>query len=212
MRVRVDASKNRLTIVAPRSVGTFLIARSLISLNGSAVSRISWICSPVSGSSPSRSLPSGAGHVAGLRRRTMHDGVAAVEFVDQHVDAPAGRRRRASSRRHRRWIGSSRPPRSISTASAMRAGPPEVGQLVERRANRAARCTARRRRSRRACRRCPTECRSGPTTGRGPDRLQVVAVERDVERALRDRRRARVRRSSIRFAPRAELRGAECRR
>ena len=40
MRVRVDASKNRLTIVAPRSVGTFLIARSLISLNGSAVSRI----------------------------------------------------------------------------------------------------------------------------------------------------------------------------
>jgi hypothetical protein len=31
MRVRVDASKNRLTIVWPRSVGTFLNARSLIS-------------------------------------------------------------------------------------------------------------------------------------------------------------------------------------
>ena len=44
-RVRVDASKKRLTIVAPRSVGTFLIARSLISLNGSAVSRMSVICS-----------------------------------------------------------------------------------------------------------------------------------------------------------------------
>ena len=43
MRVRVDASKNRLTIVLPRSAGTFLIGRSLISLNGSAVSRISRI-------------------------------------------------------------------------------------------------------------------------------------------------------------------------
>jgi hypothetical protein len=43
-RVRVDASKNRLTIVAPRSVGTFLIARSLISLKGSAVSRMRLIC------------------------------------------------------------------------------------------------------------------------------------------------------------------------
>jgi hypothetical protein len=39
-RVRVEASKNRLTIVEPRSVGTFLMARSLISLNGSAVSRM----------------------------------------------------------------------------------------------------------------------------------------------------------------------------
>ena len=39
-RVRVDASKNRLTIVEPRRVGTFLIARSLISLNGWAVSRM----------------------------------------------------------------------------------------------------------------------------------------------------------------------------
>ena len=57
-RVRVDASKKRFTIVAPRSVGTFLIARSLISLNGSAVSRINWICSPLNGSSPRRSLPS----------------------------------------------------------------------------------------------------------------------------------------------------------
>src|SRR4029077_9315970 len=57
MRVRVDASKKRLTTVSPRSVGTFLILRSLISLNGSAVSRMSRICSGVSGSSASRSLP-----------------------------------------------------------------------------------------------------------------------------------------------------------
>jgi hypothetical protein len=40
IRVRVEASKNRLTMVLPRSAGTFLIGRSLTSLNGSAVSRI----------------------------------------------------------------------------------------------------------------------------------------------------------------------------
>jgi hypothetical protein len=57
MRVRVEASKKRLTIVAPRSVGTFLIARSEISLNGSATSRMVVICSRVI-PRPSRSLPS----------------------------------------------------------------------------------------------------------------------------------------------------------
>ena len=44
MRVRVDASKKRLTIVFPLSTGTFLIRRSEISLKGSAVSRIIRIC------------------------------------------------------------------------------------------------------------------------------------------------------------------------
>src|SRR5919112_3992228 len=57
MRVRVEASKKRLTIVLPRSAGTFLMARSLTSLNGSAVSRMSWICPELSGSRPTRSLP-----------------------------------------------------------------------------------------------------------------------------------------------------------
>ncbi len=59
MRVRVLASKKRLTIVWPRSAGTFLIARSLISLNGSAVSRIRRICAAVRCSRPRRSLPIG---------------------------------------------------------------------------------------------------------------------------------------------------------
>src|SRR5438094_632567 len=58
MRVRVEFSKKRFTIVEPRNAGTFFIARSLISLNGSAVSRMSRIWSPVSDSRPSRSLPS----------------------------------------------------------------------------------------------------------------------------------------------------------
>jgi len=40
MRVRVEASKNRLTMVLPRSAGTFLMGRSETSLNGSAVSRM----------------------------------------------------------------------------------------------------------------------------------------------------------------------------
>ncbi len=44
-RVRVDASKKRLTMVLPRRTGTFLMRRSEISLKGSAVSRIARICS-----------------------------------------------------------------------------------------------------------------------------------------------------------------------
>src|SRR6266545_2667399 len=56
--VRVELSKKRLTIVEPRRAGTFLIARSLISLNGSAVSRMRSICSLDNGSRPRRSLPS----------------------------------------------------------------------------------------------------------------------------------------------------------
>ncbi len=58
-RVRVEGSKKRLTIVLPRSTGTFLIRRSLISLNGSAVSRIVRICSALRPSRPTRSFPSG---------------------------------------------------------------------------------------------------------------------------------------------------------
>src|SRR5437867_3850757 len=60
MRVRVEASKNRLTIVLPRNAGTFLMGRSDTSLNGSAVSRIRRIWSGERCSSPTRSLPSTA--------------------------------------------------------------------------------------------------------------------------------------------------------
>ena len=58
IRVRVEASKKRLTMVLPRSAGTFLMARSLTSLKGSAVSRMSRICSRLSASRPVRSFPS----------------------------------------------------------------------------------------------------------------------------------------------------------
>ena len=60
MRVRVEASKKRLTIVLPRSAGTFLMGRSETSLNGSAVSRMRRICSAESGARPTRSLSSAA--------------------------------------------------------------------------------------------------------------------------------------------------------
>ena len=54
VRVRVLGSKNRLTTVRPRSVGTFLIARPPISFIASAVSRISVISSASSPAIPSR--------------------------------------------------------------------------------------------------------------------------------------------------------------
>ena len=57
IRVRVEGSRKRLTMVFPRRTGTFLMRRSLISLNGSAVSRIPSICSQVSCWSPVRSFP-----------------------------------------------------------------------------------------------------------------------------------------------------------
>ena len=60
MRVRVDDSKKRLTIVLPRSAGTFLMTRSDTSLKGSAVSRMRRIWSGERRSRPIRSLPKAA--------------------------------------------------------------------------------------------------------------------------------------------------------
>src|SRR5258706_666433 len=55
-RVRVEASKKRLITVLPRSVGTFLMGRSPISANESAVSRMSSISPADRSAMPSRSL------------------------------------------------------------------------------------------------------------------------------------------------------------
>ena len=60
-RVRVLFSKKALTMVLVRSTGTFLTGRSEISLKASAVSRMAVICSRVSPSSASRSLPNVGG-------------------------------------------------------------------------------------------------------------------------------------------------------
>src|SRR5437660_10798992 len=56
VRVRVEASKNRLMIVLPRSAGTFLTSRVEISLKLSAVSRIPVISAAVRLRMPSKSL------------------------------------------------------------------------------------------------------------------------------------------------------------
>ena len=56
VRVRVEASKNRLMIVFPRRAGTFLIARAETSLNDPAVSRIVVISSTESSLMPRRSF------------------------------------------------------------------------------------------------------------------------------------------------------------
>ncbi len=54
VRVRVLGSKNRLTTVRPRSVGTFLIGRCAISCIASAVSRMRTISSGDRSAMPSR--------------------------------------------------------------------------------------------------------------------------------------------------------------
>ena len=138
MRVRVDASKNRLTIVEPRSVGTFLIARSLISLNGSAVSRIS--SNLLAGQRLERraDLCRATASRRVLARSGDDDGVAAVEILDEHVDAVRRRDVDLLADDVRRGSGSSRPPRSIEHGERDARRPAEVGELVERRANRAA--------------------------------------------------------------------------
>src|SRR5262245_22763835 len=56
VRVRVEASKNRLMTVLPRNVGTFLMGRVEISRKDSAVSKISSICSTERSWMPSRCL------------------------------------------------------------------------------------------------------------------------------------------------------------
>src|SRR5215471_6653517 len=73
VRVRVEDSKNRLMIVLPRSVGTFLMGRDASSCMDSAVSRISRISPQSSSRIPSRSFrftlfPS---HKLRLRRRLL---------------------------------------------------------------------------------------------------------------------------------------------
>src|SRR5438128_11991935 len=91
MRVRVEASKNRLTMVLPRSAGTFLMGRSDTSLNGSAVSRIRRIWSAERCSRPTRSLPSAAvieGSGSGSSRHSaLHQIhlILPVHLFHQHV-------------------------------------------------------------------------------------------------------------------------------
>src|SRR6476661_1218267 len=134
IRVRVEASKNRLTMVLPRSAGTFLIGRSLTSLNGSAVSRMRRIWSALSGSRPTRSLPSASPLTSAPHQL---DGVAAVQLGHEHVHPVAG----AGAHGGADDIGLDRQLAAATVdqhAEEDAARPAEVGALVECRAHGAA--------------------------------------------------------------------------
>ena len=145
IRVRVEASKNRLTIVLPRNAGTFLMGRSDTSLNGSAVSRISrdllgrhaargrpGLCRAlrhaviILGSSPNRStssrpsssFTSTSTRSPGLVCTTLPDDVGLNRAARARRDRPARPARCA-------WDGRSRP--------AHRARPARCGRCTGRR-------------------------------------------------------------------------------
>src|SRR5690349_13515426 len=101
VRVRVLGSKNRLTTVRPRSVGTFLIGRAAISFIASAVSRMSTISSGERSAMPSRCLwrrrvaatGAGAATATSLSFGRNDDFVMTVYLLEQNLDALAPRRR-----------------------------------------------------------------------------------------------------------------------
>ncbi len=137
MRVRVLGSTKKFTIVLPRRAGTFLISRVPTFLKAAAVSRMVLISAAVSSWIPSRSLrshtasrsPRGAARSAGGDARSGDLRLVSVIFFPARR-RPARHRSARSARRRagrRRWecfcrrnparIGSSRWPRSMSTAS-----------------------------------------------------------------------------------------------
>src|SRR5690349_9410935 len=194
IRVRVDASKNRLTIVLPRSAGTFLIGRSETSLNGSAVSSTRRICSGVRCSRPTRSFPRtgfmpkapriprlGWGYRWSSLAAYQVDLILSVQLFDEHVHP-------LPAIHFHLFANDIRLDRELAPAPIDQhaerdpLGAPEVGELVERGAH-------------------------GPSgiehvvddhhvlavqvagdprladDGLGPDRFEVVAIEGDIEGA-----------------------------
>src|SRR5262249_7141643 len=95
-RVRVEASKKRLTTIRPRNAGTFLMGRRPMALIDSAVSSRSVISSGVSGSIPRRSLERRLATVTRLGRPFENpDLVGAVGLLEHDLDDLAVGRRDA---------------------------------------------------------------------------------------------------------------------
>ncbi len=136
MRVRVEASKKRLTIVFPRRAGTFLIGRSLTSLNGSAVSRMSRICSARERLERRRGPCPGRGTLQPPPHDQLH-GIPAVQFrhQDVHPVAGAGADGDPDDVRLDRQLPA---PAVDQHAEQDPPGPAEVGELIERGAHRPA--------------------------------------------------------------------------
>ena len=80
VRVRVLGSKNRLTTVRPRSVGTFLMARPPISFIASAVSRMS-VISSASRPGDAEQVPRLQLPAAGSGRRPARQALGAVRPI-----------------------------------------------------------------------------------------------------------------------------------
>ena len=139
VRVRVEFSKKRLNTDLPRSSGTFFTSRSAIDTNGTAVSRMR--DDDLGGQALERQQ---MGELAvGVELRVTHrpTSVASTSLPSAARDSTIERLRATASRApaYVASIGSSRPPRSTSTASSIARRPAEVEQLVDRGANAAAR-------------------------------------------------------------------------
>ena len=126
VRVRVEFSKNRLNTLLPRSSGTFFTSRSATSVKGAARSRMPVRISRGRPSRVSRWISSPLALSCGLRVRSFF--ARPGRPVRRRRGAPARASGWPAASAFRRSsvaaIGSSRPPRSTSTARSMRAGRP----------------------------------------------------------------------------------------
>ena len=122
VRVRVEGSKNRLMTVLPAQRRHLLDrAGSAISRNRSPRSRTITISAAESGSMPSRWRGGEPGH-ARRSRSTTRSGSPSSASIDPHrLPAVVSQRPRPTKSG---WIGSSRRPRSTSTASSTARGRP----------------------------------------------------------------------------------------
>src|SRR5262245_57639214 len=181
VRVRVEASKKRLMMVFPRNVGTFLIWRWFTSRKVSAVSRMRLISSGVRSAIPRRSLRFNGMHSFLFNEQHL---LRPVELREHHFDNLflGGRYVFADV------IGLDRQfaPAAVNEHGQLHAArAPEINQLIHRGADRAARVEHVVNQNDRLA---GDVCGQLGLVDDGPfaDGAQVVAVERDVQRAGRD--------------------------
>src|SRR5262245_11546140 len=175
-RVRVEGSKKRFTTVFPRRIGTFFTSRSEISRNERLVSRISSISARDRSSSPIRSFRSR--RIRPLREEDTVDPVLLCHLHGDHL-ALRGRHVLPDVVRLDRQLAVS----PIDEDSELnRARAPEVDDLVESRAHRAA-CVEHVVHQDEVLLHDVEGDLGRPHDRLVRDRLEVVAVEGDVEDA-----------------------------
>ena len=129
VRVRVELSKNRLNTALPRRSGTFLTSRSPIEANGSAVSRIDTIVVGRQAFERQQVDEAPVGAELGVPRAVHGLSAGSTESTkcppsdfDSTIESARAQATRAPT--YVGSIGSSRPPRSTSTASSIAFGRP----------------------------------------------------------------------------------------